>query len=462
MASGCLNILPMPDDSWKRLEEIVGAAHLTHDTGCLRQRGWDGPSPQAILRPGNREQVCEVLRLAHAEGLRVAPAGNCTKQRLGGIPRAIDLLLWLDRMNRITEYQAADLTITVEAGVRIEDLAAALRAEGQMLPLDVPFGSEATIGGVIATNGSGPRRLAYGSARDMVLGVHFVTAEGTLAKSGGKVVKNVAGYDLGKLLIGSLGTLAVLTDITFKVLPIPPSSATLVLGFSTAAEALQARNRILNSPVAPQALDLLDSPAGALLQETQLSESPFALVVAVAGPEAVVSRASRELPLLVRQENPVAIVCLMGEAESKLWSKIQEFTPAFLRAHSAGVVIKASVVLTQVGQVIEQARRAASQNGLALAVVARAGTGIVYCYLWPESSADDVSSAERMASACGFLLNENERLGGRAIVEWSPLSVKEKVNIWGTLQDDFALMQRLKAQMDPRGILNPGRYYGGI
>ena len=160
----------MQDESrWKQLGKIVGEDNLILDTARLNGR-WPGAPPKAIVRPADPEQVCEILRLAHSERLTVAPSGSLTKQCLGGIPRQIDLLLSLERMNRVTDYQPADLTVTVEAGVRMANLEAALQRENQILPLDAPFSAEATVGGVIATNGSGPRRLAYGTARDMVLG----------------------------------------------------------------------------------------------------------------------------------------------------------------------------------------------------------------------------------------------------------------------------------------------------
>lgn len=450
------------DPFWNRLAEMIGKEHVTFDADRWLDGRWEDPLPKAVVRPGNRKQVREVVLLAHSGKRTVAPAGGCSKQHLGGIPQRIDFLLSLDRLNRITDYQPADLTVTVEAGVRMADLAATLQAEGQMLPLDPPFAAEATVGGVIATNASAPRRLAYGTARDMVLGVHFVAPEGKLAKSGGKVVKNVAGYDLAKLLIGSLGTLGILTDVTFKVFPIPPASATWVFGFADAAQALRATQCILNSPFVPQALDLFDSAAGSVIQEPPLSESPFALVVGAAGPEPVVERIRRDLPALLRSENGKEIACLTGDAESKLWEKIREITPSFLRARPDGVVIKASVLLTQLEEMIATASRTASENNLASATVTRAGTGIVYCYLWPKPEQDAASSFEMLISACKFLLKETERLGGRAIVEWAPASIKRMVNIWGTPGDDFALMQRLKKQLDPRGILNPGRFYGGI
>ena len=452
----------MLDDSFlKRLAEIVGDEQPSFETAQLNGR-WPGAPPKAIARAGNQEQVCELLRLAHGERLTVAAAGGLTKQRMGGIPRAIDFILSLERMSRITDYQPADLTVTAEAGVRMADLGATLQNEKQMLPLDPPFGAEATVGGVIATNGSGPRRLAYGSARDMVLGIHFVTAEGTAAKSGGKVVKNVAGYDVAKLLIGSLGSLAIVTDVTFKTFPIPPASATLLCGFQSAGQALRAAQHILHSPFAPQALDLLDREAWELLPMRFGPSSAFALVIGTEGPEPVVERMGREIPALLQSDGPAEIVRLSGQEESDVWGGIQELTPSFLSARGfglGGAVIMSSVAITRIEEVVAAAQRTASENGLASATLARAGTGVVYSYLWPRTE----SSVEgAMASASEAIVQQTELLGGRAVVEWAPASVKEKINIWGTLRDDFALMQRLKAEFDPQGILNPGRFYGGI
>ena len=454
----------MAEEAWvKQVEQIVGPENWTAEVECLRSRGWEGPLPKMLVHPANREQVCELMRLASAERLRGAPAGGLSKQRMGGTPQPIDLMVSLRRLNRVTDYQAADLTVSAEAGLPFQELEATLRSQGQMLPLDVPFAAEATVGGVLATNSSGPRRLAYGSARDMVLGVHFVTAEGKLAKSGGKVVKNVAGYDMTKLLIGSFGPLGIHTDVTFRAFSIPPASLTLALGFSAVQAALEARNRILRSPFAPQAMELLDAAACALLGDPVLPPTPFTLLVRTAGPEAVIERVRRELPSLAGADRVTTTLSLTGEQELELWGRVQEFTPCFLRAHPEGaVVIKTSALLTQTGPMMEAAHRAASRNGLATATFVRAGIGIVFCYLWPLPESHGASSADRSASACGLLLQETDRLGGRAVVEWAPAEVKKKISVWGPLRDDFPIMQRLKAAWDPQGILNPGRFYGGI
>jgi len=449
-------------ETWKqKLEGILGTGNLSFQPDGRHEGLWASLSPKAVAIPENREQVCELIRLASSERLRVLSFGSGTKLRLGGIPQPVDLAISLERLNKICDYPASDLTISAEAGVPIRAMSATLTAKGQMLPLDVPFAERATIGGTIAVNINGPRRLAYGSWRDIVLGVQFVTAEGKLAKGGGKVVKNVAGYDIPKLMIGSFGTLAVILEITFKVFPIPPASLTIALQFPSAELAAQAALRIVHSALLPQALDLADSRAGALVNHPELSSAPCTLLAGVAGPEPVLERFERELPALVRPQSLERFKLYRGEDESKLWNAIQEMPAAFLKAHPGGMVVKASIPLSKTGGFIQKGRAICDEQGLAHATLARAGSGIVYLHLWPESVEQDIVNRP-LVTASDRLIREAEMLGGRAIVEWCPSELKSNVNLWGTLGDDFTSMRQLKAALDSQKILNPGRFYGGI
>ena len=189
-------------------------------------------SPSAVVAPADAAQIAEILRFAVAEKLAVIPTGGCTKLGIGSPPARYDLALDLSRMNRVLAYDPHDLTLGVEPGVRIADLLRTLGEQKQFLPLAVPFAERATIGGIVAANSSSPLRHAYGAVRDFCLGMEFVTGEGAQAKSGGRVVKNVTGYDLHKLLIGSLGTLAVITRVNFRTFPMPQAQGTFVASFS--------------------------------------------------------------------------------------------------------------------------------------------------------------------------------------------------------------------------------------
>jgi len=451
------------DPLWqKSLEQILGSQHVTTAPEAIRRWDWEGSLPQAVTCPGDREQVCELMRLANAERLKVVPLGHGTKLRMGAAPQPVDFAISLERLNKVCDYPASDLTVSVEAGVSILDLGSALASKGQMLPLDVPFAEQGTVGGTIAANVNGPRRLAYGTWRDMVLGVQFVTAEGSLAKGGGKVVKNVAGYDIPKLMIGSLGTLGVIVEVTFKVFPVPPASATMVLHFRSAEQASQAALHILHSPLLPQALDLVDAPAGTLANEPEWRRNPFTLLAGVVGPEQVLARFEHELPALVRADGLESFEIVRGNREADLWRTIQEMTPAFLKTHTKGMVVKVSLPLTCMGDFITQAHAACEQAGLAQATLARAGSGIVYVLSWPESVNRDNAIDDPFAKTSELLIRQAEQRGGRAIVEWCPAELKRKVNLWGTLGDDIASMRSLKTALDPMNILSPGRFYGGI
>lgn len=450
----------MGESLWRKaLEEIVGRDAVNDASEWCSAWGWEGSPPSVIAYPTSSEQVCEILRLASAERLKIAPAGAGTKQRMGGAASGVDVVLSLALMQRVIDYPHSDLTITVQAGTPLSTLEATVAAQGQSLPLDMPFANRATVGGCMATNSSGARRLAYGTWRDFVLGVQFVTSDGKLAKGGGKVVKNVAGYDLPKLLIGSFGTLAVITEVSLKVFPKPPATATFIAGFADARHGLQASDRILNSPLSPQSMDLIDMDAAALGGEPGTFSSPYNLAIQAAGPDVVLERFRRDLPALLQNEGAESISHCEETAEAGFWRVLQEMTPTFLAAHPDGVVAKASLPLTAMEGFIEAAKSAARSRHASSALLARAGSGIAYCYLWPT---EQRGSGSTLVSTCEQLLRSAEHLGGRAIVEWRPVALERKIELWGSMQDDFPSMKRLKAEFDPLGILNPERFYGGI
>jgi glycolate oxidase FAD binding subunit len=193
----------------------------------------DGLRPAAVAQPGDADEVAAVLRLASTRGWAVVPRGGGTMIDLGNPPARLDLVLDLTGMNRLIEHRPRDLTVTVEAGMSVAALQEELAKHGQMLALDPPLAQRATVGGVLAANAWGPRRQRYGTARDLLIGSRAVLADGTRVRSGGKVVKNVAGYDLNKLFIGSTGTLAVLVEATFKLAPIPATFGMIVAAFPT-------------------------------------------------------------------------------------------------------------------------------------------------------------------------------------------------------------------------------------
>lgn len=328
-------------------------------------------------------------------------------------------------MSRVLQYEPSDLTISVEAGMPFSGLSRLLAENRQMIPLDPPFADSATVGGVVAANCSGPRRRMYGTARDLMIGMKFVTVAGNIVQSGGMVVKNVAGLDMAKLMAGSFGTLAAIAVVNFKLIPAPPASRTFVLSFDSSGEAIAARNRILNGVLQPPAIDLLNPRAA-----SRMGLSGFVLLVQAAGNQAVVERYGREL----------GGSHVEGAAEDTLWRGIREFTPEFLREHSGGAVVRVSAVLSQIGSILD------SIDGPA---VARAGSGVIYGY-FPE--ADHAADWMRKTAGCGW----------KSIIEFAPPAKKAALDLWPNPGGDIELMRRVKHLFDPGGVLNVGRLYGRI
>ncbi len=260
-------------------------------------------------------------------------------------------------MQRLLKYEPRDLTISVEAGMPWEVLERTLAESGQMLPLEPPMrkeGEQATVGGVVATNQSGPLRRLYGAARDMVIGMTFVTLEGREIRTGGNVVKNVAGLDMGKLMIGSFGTLAAIASVNFKVFPIPRASRTFVMEFPSAADAFAERDRILRGQMPPAAIDLVD-------WGTRTNDG-FRLLVRAMGTPAVVERFTREF---------AHAKTLDGDEQAAVWQEVREFTPRFLDANPEGGVVTIPCSLTEMREVVGKCKAP---------FIARAGSGVVYAH----------------------------------------------------------------------------------
>ncbi|MDQ3861886.1 MAG: FAD-binding oxidoreductase, partial [Actinomycetota bacterium] len=238
--------------SLEDLKEIVGEEHAREATS---EDTIDGVSPSFVAEPGSVEEVSELIRLASREGLSVAPRGGGTKMHLGNPPRELDLVLSTARINEVIEHVPGDQVVRVQGGTKLEDLQSQLVGEEQMLGIDPPE-EGATVGGIVASNASGPRRLRYGTMRDLIIGIEVVLSDGTVAKAGGKVVKNVAGYDLSKLFTGSLGTLGLIATCNFRLHPRPEAARTVAVELSDTVSAGEAAQAIVHAQLVPSALEL--------------------------------------------------------------------------------------------------------------------------------------------------------------------------------------------------------------
>jgi glycolate oxidase FAD binding subunit len=357
-----------------------------------------------MIFPDTADELAGLLR----EGRSIRLCGNSTKDRMGGPIAVADVTISTAKLNRVLQYEPKDLTISVEAGISYRELSRVLAEHGQMVPLDPAFSDRATVGGIVAANVSGPRRRLYGTARDMVIGMTFATLEGKLIRSGGMVVKNVAGLDMGKLMIGSFGTLAALAVVNFRVHPMPVGTRTFVGEFEKIGDASARRDEVLKSQLQPSAIDLVKD------------DKSYRLLIQAGGSVAVLDRYSRQLAWAQAME---------GAEEDALWHEIREFTARFLAEHENGVVVRTPCALSEVGRVMEE---------LPGPAVARAGSGVCWGY-YPNA--------------------ENLRPG---VIEFAPQSVRESFELWPRPGSDFAMMKKVKQMFDPGSLLNRGRLYGRI
>ena len=398
----------------------------------------DGVPVAMVARPGSVEEASQVLAGAAADGLAVAFAGGGSKLGLGNPPERADLLVSTERLDQVVEHAAGDLVVKVEAGARLTDLQAALAPAGQWLALDPPEPGS-SIGGVVAANASGPRRLRYGTARDLIIGITVVLADGTVAHAGGKVVKNVAGYDLAKLFCGSLGTLGLIAEATFRLHPRPAAAAVVTLGVAGPEQVGAAVQRLLRSTLVPSAVELV-----------WYGESGLLTVVIEGIPPGVEAQAAAAAELLgevggVEVPGPGGTEAALAQLGAPPWEK-------------AEVRIKVAVPPAELSGALTDLWSGWLGHG---PVAAHAATGIIQVGL----QGPDLGRAEQVEAFAGEVGRTRERLAARqgtlVIVE-APPALKRTVDVWGPPGDAVELMRRVKRQFDPDRRLSPGRFVGGI
>jgi glycolate oxidase FAD binding subunit len=399
----------------------------------------DGVSPRDRVSPTTAEELAAALKAADDAGHAVAPVGGGTQLDLGMPPRRLDQIIETTGLNRVVEYEPADLTVTVEAGMRFAELQQRLAEEGQFLALDPPAAEGATIGGVIATNASGPLRFAFGTARDLVIGTRVANPGGSLTRAGGRVVKNVAGYDLNKLYVGSLGTLSIIVELSFKLAPIPPAADSVVGQFGDVEAARSVVNGVVHSPLSPLAIELLGPGAAAAagLPAGNL------LVFRVGGYPQAVERQVRDLSALVEKHGGQRV-----DASPTTWDDLARMR---VTARQRDVVLKAAAPISASATLVDIF--ATRLEGLEPLVWSHAGSGVAYAACNPPT-AELLSSLRREVVALG----NNASL----VIERCPTVLKQAIDVWGDPGASVSLMRAVKAKLDPKSTLNPGRYVGGI
>jgi glycolate oxidase FAD binding subunit len=419
------------DQLAQRLSAALGPGGVLVDDATRAAHRIDGVTPALLVSPESIEQLAAVVRFCSEADAAIVPWGGGTAIALGNPPRRADVVIQLGKLTRVIEHDAANLTVSAECGLTLAALQSTLAPKKQFAPVTPPFPDRATLGGTVAANLNGPRRSYYGGVRDLVIGIKFVMPSGELIKAGGKVVKNVAGYDMSKLLVGSLGTLGIIAEVTLRVAPIAESATTLI------AEGSPAQAESYVRAIAHSVL----LPAAVFLRATR-SSNTCQVPVWCEGFSASVERQLRELEVLAKQSD-MAARALDLPAHTALWDELRDFPLA-----SDRVMYRVTLPRAALFTFLENIRQ---WNPAALVCDALAGT------VWLAFSARP--KAIRHFPAIESVARE---LRGHAILFAAPEALKSPVNVWGASPATLSIMSAIKRQFDPAQLLNPGRFVGGL
>lgn len=455
-------------DVASRLAEAVGAKRVVSAPEELAGYAIDGLTPSAIARPGSAEEAAEVVRFAVAEKLAVLPMGSRSKCEIGMAPERHDIALDMTELQTIAHYDAGDLTLSVDAGMSLRELESLLKEKGQFLPLAVPCFESATVGGAIASGIDSALRMQYGSARDFVIGAEFVDGTGQLCKSGGRVVKNVTGYDLHKLLIGSMGTLGVITRVNFRTFPLAAACGGHLACFEKMEAALDYRSKVEKAGLPLANLEVFDPNVvkmiGTILKRAgeavapELQREQWCAYCSFEGNKEVVGRIARELETIA-QPAGVSESRVLEKAEDETLGGMLRESFEWLRWASPATVICRLALPEVKAKTLQELMQVTQVSGKRAGLLVRAAT-IVYFAVFAERK-DEAASGD-LAKIANDVRSIARAEGGAATLLHAPLEVKKRVAVAGGAGVDLNLQRRVKQAFDPSGAFAPGRVVGGL
>jgi len=473
----------------KDLACVVGETAIMIDPDTLAGHGVDGVRPGAVVFPTDIREISEIVKYANEHGLALVPRGSGTKMAMGNPPKRLDLVVSTCRLNRMKDVDTANLTLTVEAGVIFRDVQARLATEegrcylpvtdpdtpenapfcsdrehkGSFLPIDAPFAEQATIGGIIATNSSGPRRLLYTNPRDIILGVRFVSPTGDIVGMGGKTVKNVSGYDVSKLMVGSMGTLGILCDVTLRLLPLPERMETLLVGFSSFEDAAPFADRLLETRLLPAAVEVMthstmdhilpkDAPA--------LDSGRYFVALAFEAFDEAVDRMNREAAEAAAANHAAGTATLEKELHGGFWLKFGNLGIATAEKFPGFFMLHLNYPVSIWKEIFRFAEKMLRVEGIDHTVSAHAGIGI--CKITLSIDGLDPDAVDRVVRVVERLQTLCRGAGGNCAVHNAPAEIKARLKVWGEEGPDLLLMRRIKEKLDPLAVMSPGRFVGGL
>lgn len=471
------------------LSVVIDKGLIKTEPHVLAGHGVDGVLPKAVVFPTDVKQVAEVVKYANREALSLVPWGCGTKIGLGYPPKRLDMVVSTSRLNQITDVDAANLTMTVRAGVRFRDAQARVASQenrcylpledpvtegdemvcserehtGCFIPLDPPYSDRATVGGILAANSTGPRRLLYGRPRDIVLGVRFVAPNGEIIGAGGKTVKNVSGYDVSKLMIGSAGSLGILCEMTLRLLPLPEKMETVLLGFGTLEGAWAFVDRIFASTLLPAAVEVMNGAAFdalALTAKPDMGGNPFVVAVALEAFEEQVKRMVSGMRDAAKASEAATDAILDEEGHRGFWRAVSNLDGSAAAGCEGFVSLKLNYPISEWKSVMGFLQESLKASNIPHTILAHAGSGVGLIGLLEQGINGDAKG--RVAKAVHQILAQCRAKGGNLVVQRAPVPWKADLPVWGEPGEDSLIMKRIRQQLDPLSILCPGRFVAGM
>ncbi len=449
-----------------RFESIVGNAFVRTEPSVLDAYRIDGVLPSVAVQPENAEQAAEIVKIAIEEDFSVIASGARTSLAIGMPPLRHDVALDMTRIRGIAHYDPGDLTISVNAGTPLAELAKILAEKNQFLPLATPFFEKATVGGAIASGLDSPLRHFYGTARDFMIGAEFVDGTGAMAKSGGRVVKNVTGYDFHKLLNGSLGSLAVVTRVNFRTFPLQPSRRGFLASFADETGALGFAKQIVDSPLTPTVLEVLSPEFAELFLEDKLPVASLKLdveawtvCVGFEGSAEVCERYRRDLSRLARTASARDAIAVHDSQFLSLLEILREAPAAMSRVVEQAVVLRFVTLPGKLPDLARALRSFASSSWMNSAILIRSAS-IVYLALLPRDGDETaIKQAAYFWKSVGSLRGQLEF---NASILFCPAEWKNELDVWAYAEGAIDLGQRVKKAFDPSGTFARGRFVGDM
>jgi glycolate oxidase FAD binding subunit len=471
------------------LSGIIDKGSIKTEPHVMVGHSVDGVLPKAVVFPTDVKQVAEVVKYANREGLSLVPWGCGTKIGLGYPPKRLDMVVSTSRLNQITDVDAANLTMTVRAGVRFRDAQARVASQenrcylpledpvtegdemvcsdrehtGCFIPLDPPHSDRATVGGILASNSTGPRRLLYGLPRDIVLGVRFVAPNGEIIGAGGKTVKNVSGYDISKLMIGSAGSLGILCETTLRLLPLPEKMETVLLGFKTLEDAGAFTERIFASTLLPAAVEVMNGTAFDVLSlnaKPDMGGNPFVVAVALEAFEEQVKRMVSGMRDAAKASKAATDAILDEAAHMGFWRAVSHLDGSASAGCEGFVSLKLNYPISEWKSVIGFVRDSLNASTILHTILTHAGSGVGLIGLLVQGKDGDARG--RVAKTVHQILGQCRAKGGNLVVQSAPALWKADLPVWGEPGEDALVMKRIREQLDPSATLCPGRFVAGI